>query len=290
MEHSFFTAPLLKLAGWSEEDAKAALLDDAGEAKADALEIFNAKVVEKFSNIAKDQYKRGEREKAKLIEKSIKPIFEKYGINSERVEDGLNELTEKLATAGTEKTDPAKLTADDIKRLPVFQSVLDDAVGKLKNDLAATMSEYESYKAGVQREKISGTVSAKARTVLEQSKAAFAQNASSQVDFFIRAIGTQQFNVTDTGDVELLDKDGQPLRDDHSNRVSFDDYIRTQWQAAGYGFHDTTDPATSQPGTKTASGLNVTQANAQDLLRAAGNDKAKRAEILTKLANQQAGK
>lgn len=289
MEH-FFTAPLLKLAGWSEDDAKAALLNEDGEAKAEAVEVFTDRVKNKFAEINKNQYDRGIREKAKAIEKALKPIFDKYGINSERVEDGLNELTEQLATAGTEKTDPAKLTADDIKKLPVFQTVLDDAVGKLKNDLAAIQSEYEGYKSTVQREKISGTVSAKARAVLEASKAAFAQNASSQVDFFIRAIGTQQFNVTETGDVELLDKDGQPLRDDHSNRVSFDDYIRTQWQNAGYGFHDTTDPATSQPGTKPAGGLNVTQANAADLLRAAGNDKAKRAEILNQLANAQAGK
>jgi len=291
---------LSALAGLPADELKDRLTSEDGEIKQDAGKTFAQIVTGKFKAVEKEraenQYKRGLREKGESIEKVLKPIFEKFEIKDfSKAEEAIQELTERLnkqSTGGDGTTDPQQLTEDELKKLPIFQQALDKAISKKDEAIESLRSEYDKYKTTTERQRIAAQVRDKAATVLKQKKAAFGEDEAGQLDFFFKAVGYDNFRVGDDG-IELVDSDGNPLRDQNSNRITFDNYIVNQWKKAGYTFHDAppgSGSAGAQRGGKGGDSSIVINSpeHYNQLIDQAGNDWGKRAKIMKAWAKQQA--
>jgi hypothetical protein len=283
MKDVFFSKDLMKLSGLNEEELKALLLSEEGEVKENATEIYAKTVLDKFKAESREQFNRGVREKANAVEKAATELFSTFGIQSEKVEEGLKQLATELQ-GRVQKSDPTNLKPDDIRKLPAFQSVLDETVSKINQELNTIRSEYDSYKTNVVRERTMSVVQSKVREVLEKSNAAFSENPSTQLGFFIKAIDTTPFQVDTTGNVVITNSDGTPLRDDYGNKMDFHDYVVNQWKAAGYGFKQAPDPVPNPPGKDGKQNKNYSSLqSAQEALQSARNPE-ERAKILKEMA------
>lgn len=283
MTNLFLSKDLIKLSGQSEDDLKALLLSEEGELKENAPELYAKVVLDKFKAESREQFNRGVREKGNAVEKAATELFSTFGIQSEKVEEGLKQLAQELQ-GRVQKSDPANLKPDDIRKLPAFQSILDETVSKVNQELNTIKSEYERYKTNVVRERTMSVVQSKVREVLEKSNAAFSENPSTQLGFFLKAIDTRPFQVDTTGNVVITNEDGTPIRDDFGNKLDFHDYVVNQWKAAGYGFKQAPDPVPN-PSAKNGGNQKAYSSlqSAQEALQAARNPE-ERAKILKEMA------
>jgi hypothetical protein len=238
MELSFFlTKDLVRLSGLNEDDLKALIATEEGELKPDAANLYAKAVLDKFKAESREQFNRGVREKGNAVEKAASSLFQTFQIESDKVEEGLRQLAEKLQ-GEPGKPDAQSLTVDEIRKAPAFHIALDDAVAKYKKELEQVRTEYEGFKGNITKEKTMQTIYQRGREILETSNAAFAENPSAQLSFFFKALDTSLFKVDEQGNINLSNADGTPLRDEYGNKIEFNQYIANQWKAAGYGFNE----------------------------------------------------
>lgn len=286
MELSFFlTKDLVRLSGLNEDDLKALLANEEGELKPDAANLYSKAVLDKFKTESREQFNRGVREKGNAVEKAASALFQTYEIESDKVEEGLKQLAEKLQ-GGTGKPDPQALTVDEIRKAPAFHIALDDAVAKYRKELDTVKGEYESFKGNITREKTIQTIYQKGREVLERSNAAFSDNPTTQLSFFFKALDTNLFKIDEQGTVNLQNADGTPLRDEYGNKVDFNQYIANQWKAAGYGFNEAPEGTPKiASGKGGATGFQTIESAREALNRA--KTPAEKAEIFRTIADMQ---
>lgn len=277
-----------KLTGKSADELKAALLKEGSE-QPDAAAFYNL-VLDKFKATEREakeqQYNRGIREKGEAIGKELRPLFERLGINAEKVEDGIRELSEKFPTPGdTAKAGTQELTADDIRKLPAYQSLLDSELEKVKTDRDKWKQEFENFKTATERTAIVAKAREQAMSILDAQNAVWGPDKARQLDYFFRAIGTDNISIKD-GKLAVLDADGNPIRDDARNSIEFDSYILSNWKDAGYHFHEAppgsgTAGARKEGSTGAGSGAIVITSPQQyeALLKEAGTDLSKKAAI-----------
>lgn len=214
-----------------------------------APEEFGKLVVDKFKKIeldrAKNSYNRGVKEKGEALERALEPILKKHGITGfETVEAAAQELAEKLKSSDGGKPakagDPQNLTAEELRKLPAFQQALDDIIAGKDAELSRTKAEFDAYRQNTEREKLSSSVLQKSRAVLE--KAGAANLTDENLHFTWKALGYDNLAFDEKGDVALM-KDGEPMRDDAGNRITFDKFVSENWR---FGFNDA--PAGGSPG------------------------------------------
>lgn len=287
----------VRLSGKKADELKTLISNEEGEPKDNAAELFADLVKDKFLTVERDRaenaYKRGIKEKAEAIEAALKPLFKAHGIHADKVEEGLTELSDKLKNVKPGKSgttdEPQELTKDDIKKLPAYQELLDEDLSKVRAQVDEWKAKYSDFTSQVEREKVIATAREKALSILDGKNAVWGDDKARQLDFFFRAVGTDNLSINDKGELELLDSDGQPLRDDSRNRITFENFILDSWQTAGYRFHDAPPESGSagarKPGTAGGSGgsssnVKITSPeHYQQLLKEAGTDRGKRAEI-----------
>ena len=246
-----FSGELSALAGLQPEALKAQLTNEAGELKEDAARTFAALVLDKFKaqerEAKEQQYNRGIREAKEAAEKAAKPLFEKYAVNAARFEDAVQELSEKLGKAGEPTGNPQDLTTEQLAKHPAFKALLDektsDIVAKWQQKHDATVKEFETFKQSTTREKVAAAVMAKTRDALEKEGRQpiyGTKGAEEAVKYFWAYHGLDNIKLAEDGNPQLLDKDGNILRDEMSNPVSFEKFIESNWilgfkDAAGNG-------------------------------------------------------
>lgn len=290
-----------KLAGVSQDALKTALTKEGGEElKDDAAETFATMVTDKFKEVERDRsensYRRGIKEKAESIEAALKPLFKKNGIEADKVEDAIAELSDKLkkvdSSAGGKPPKLEELTEEAIQKLPAYQLLLDKELAKVQAKAQEWESKYNAYTQQVAHEKVYHSARDRAFSILDAKKAVWGGDKGRQLDFFFKAIGTDNFELDEGGDILMKDKDGQPLRDEARNRVTFEQYILDNWQQAGYTFHEAeqgSGSAGAQRGNGTGNGRIAITSDEQykRLLKEAGTDNKKRAEIMMAYAEIQ---
>ena len=278
-----------KLTGKQADELKAALYKEGGEElKDDAADALYRLILDKFKATEREakeqQYNRGIREKGEAIGKELRPLFEKYGISTDKVEDGIRELSEKIPTPGDPgTTGPQDLTADQIKKLPAYQSLLDSELDKIRTDRDNWKTQFETFKTQTERSAIVTKAREAALSILDGKNAVWGPDKARQLDYFFRAIGTDHITIKD-GELHLIDSDGNPLRDDARNQVKFDSYILSAWKEAGYQFHEAppgSGTAGAKPGGAAGSGSIVVNSpeHYERLLKDAGADMAKKVEV-----------
>ena len=181
------------------------------------------------------QYNRGIKEKGQAIERALKPIFEKHGIEGfTTAEEGITQLAEQLEKVETGTPDFSTLTPDVLNNLP--------QVAKLRNALqAATLkaeeaeSNFNNYKA--QQSQAAARQAALAATVAlfeSENAATGAATKSAAAEMFLRTIPTGKIGVDASGSPVILGDDGQPETDEFGKAVNFADYVRTNY---AFGFN-----------------------------------------------------
>ena len=282
-----------KLAGQSPEQLQAALFEGEGEEqklKDNAEETFHNLILDKFKGAERDKLKgevgRAIRERMESLEQAAKPLFERFEINADRIEDGLQTLSEKIPGKPSKDGKPQELTTDQIKKLPAYQQLLDEEIAAQKAKTEEWERKYSDYVTETQRSQVVTAAREKALSVLDGKNAVWGQDKAQQLNYFFKAIGTDHLSVDDEGNLVLTDSDGNPLRDDARNRVSFQDYILNEWKNAGYTFHEA-PPGSGSAGASRSGGegggsskITITsKQHYEDLLNSAGRDFGKRAEI-----------
>lgn len=283
----------VKLSGKKADELRALLNDEEGNLKDNAASVFTDIVVQKFKdiedNIKVDRYNKGRKEAYEIAEKAFAPVFKKFGIEADRLEDAATELSDKLKKV--ERGEPGKpgkpqdLTPEEIKKLPAYQSLLDDELAKVKSTATEWEQKYNSYVADMQRKEVLSIARDRALSLLEKKGAVWGQDKVKQLDYFFRAIGTDRLRLKESGELELVDDDGNPQRDDSRNKVEFDSWLVDNWKAAGYNFHDAppgsgSAGAGSHGGSGGGSKISINSPEQYNqLINEAGNDLTKKAEI-----------
>jgi hypothetical protein len=288
MEITLSGEVLSKLSGKNIDDLKELLQDEEGELKEDAQKIFVETVVTKFKDSEKtakeQQYNRGIREKGQAIEKALKPLFDKHKIDASTAEEGITELAEKLKQAKPSTDDPATLDKDKLRKLPAFQEILNEELSVKDQKIEELQEQYNSYVSNIQTRELTNSVKSEALKILEKNKARFSGDTTDakagDIDFHLKAIGIDRFKV-DGDEIIPVDQDGNQLRDDAKNLVSFDEYIKSNWRL---GF-DNVDSSRSFSGARKSgegSGSSYKFTSYEDydrMMKEAGTDRKKRAEI-----------
>lgn len=294
-----FTLPFelaSKLVGKTEDELKADLYSGEGE---DLKQ--NDDSGEAWKNLLLDRFKQSEREKVKAmtaisirkekasLDKVLKPLFEKYGVDESELVAGVELLSKKLEQRGK----PGKLedlTAEQLKTHPSFQSVLDEEVGLLNEKLSTLETKYNSYVSETEAAKKLSKLIEVAEPFLEKSKAVWGDSRQQQLKFFFRGIDTNLIHL-EGDEIVLKNPDGTPLRDEYKSPITYEKFILDNWTQAGYSFHEA-PPGSSSPGIgKDGKGggakivINSPQ-HYEELLNQYRNDHEKRSEIRKAWANQ----
>lgn len=235
---------------------------------------------DRLSAIKEEHRNRGIREKAVSIEKPLKELFTEYGINSDRAEDGIKELTEKLKSNGGQgSTEPDKLTLDQIKSLPLAQQWVQSEVQALKDAKAEKEQAFTTLQSEFHNYKVGGAAKSKALEILTNANAIGA--TPDGVNLFLKALGTSNINVSNEGEIQVLDSNGEPLKDNLHNPVTFEQYVKDNWK---FGFSE--KPAGSgspnyKPGQSSNGGkIRFTdEKHYEEQLKNAGTDLKKKSEI-----------
>ena len=285
----------VKLSGKKLDDLKTVLQKEDGELKEDASKLFADLVTEKFKEVEKDRsensYKKGIKEKAESIEAALKPLFKKHGVEAEKLEDAANELADKLKKVDTGKSpkegEPKDLTEEELRKLPAYQSLLDKELEKVKANTQEWEQKYNDFVSTSEREKVLSVSRDQALSLLDGKNAVWGSDKLAQLNYFFRAVGTENISLDDKGKPVLLDSDGNPLRDESRNKVTFESWILDNWKNAGYTFHDAPPGSGSagagQGGQGSGGGDSKVRINSvqhyETLMKEAGMDLSKQAEI-----------
>lgn len=265
---------------------------DSKDFKEDAPNLFNQLVKDKFLEIERERafkaHQKGVKEKAQSIDAVLKPLFEKHKIKGDTTEEQIELLIGALDKIGADsKRKPADLDKEALQKLPLFQQLVDLALDGVRQEKETLQTEFDTYKSEITLRDLYRKVKKSTLKLLKDSNAVLAEDADAQVQFFLDGIGVNNVKYDDKGLPTLVDEEGNPYRDPQTrNKISFPAYILDRWKKAGYRFHDAPPgndtPKSKRPGEGGAGGSAIVITSEEEyekLLKAAGNDREKKAEI-----------
>lgn len=286
MEHILLNQDLLRLAKLNEDSAKELFLEtnEEGEVvlKPDATAIFAKQVLSRMEQERNDKLGQGKKTMAQEVEKSLMPVFSKFGISADKdVINGITQLAEKLSD-DSYKDGISKLTEEEIKKHPVFQARLNAELQAAKEEAERIRSEFEGMKQAIAKREQDQILLSKVEQALEAQNAAFV-NRSSQVQYFFKALDRENIHINEKGEIELLDQDGIALRNPQTKQIySFNEYVINKWLELGYGVTDA--PSGSPVINKGKGGSSLSSlAQAQEALQKE-KDPQKKAAIMQRMA------
>ena len=278
---------LLRLAELSEADAQAELFDAGDDGtttlKVDAWTILARRIQDRAKREREDQYKRGIKTRSHQVEEAAKPIFEKYGVQSDDVLSGLTDLATKIDLQAKEKPSLADLNDEEVVRLPQFQRRLNAELAAARAEREALQKQHADYQLAIEQEKKDSIALGLTEQALVKAQAAFGANRSAQLKHFFKGLEKEYFHISEDGKtIDLLDKDGIAIRGSNKEMLTFDEYILNKWKDLGYATNDA-PPASPAPGKSGSPGNFTTSAAVQEAIKTT-RDPILKAELLKQLA------
>lgn len=219
-EQTLLNETLVKVFKLTEEQLSKLYNTDGDLTDLSVVTNADTQRVAKFNTDKTSQYNRGIKEGAEKIEKEIK---DKYGesdlIGSELVDSIVLKQVEEAKVAGTK--DITK-HADYIKLETSLDSKLKDRDKEWKAKFDAKESE---FKRSITFDK----VKSKALTFLESSKAILPSDANKAANWkntYLNELNGYNYLENEDGTFTILDKEGNALKDAHSNIRTFDEVIK----------------------------------------------------------------
>jgi hypothetical protein len=199
----------------------ATLYDEAGDLT-DLKVVTEAdeKRVAKFNSEKTQQLNRGIKEGASKIEKELK---DKYGesdlIGIDLVESILVKQVEEATKAGVK----------DISKHPEYIKLQTEIDKKLKERDKEWQSKLEAKEIEFKKAVTFDKVRTKALMFLESSKAILPSDVNKAANWkatYLNELGGFNYLENEDGTFTVLDKDGNALKDSHSNIRTFDEVIK----------------------------------------------------------------
>jgi hypothetical protein len=189
-------------------------------------------VATEAAKAAKDEaHGRGTREALAKIERQVK---EKYGVESTKV--GI-ELIDEVITErvnGVSKGDPAKMTEEQLLKLPAVAAINDKLV-KATNELASITTkatELEQFKTQAEQREFQSTIVTEALSKFKALNPALpddAEKAEKQTRLFQKAILDGKYKVEEVDGKKVIfpvDNEGNYITNSHKARITFDDHVK----------------------------------------------------------------
>lgn len=241
---------LARLTGKTSEELEA-LLFEQGELKKEWDSEFSNLVLDNFKDKERrakdDHYRRGQKEKAEVIEAAIKPVFSHFGIESTRIEEGLAQLAEKVA-AEPPPGGPGDLTPEQLRNHPNFAAAaaaetasIKKKMDALKAEAEAAKQEKEQYISQQQARLHAEAIKARARATLKELGANFGTDEEKAIDAFLAIYPASRFQDAEGSPIPL-GPEGQPLTDKYGDPISFQDFLKEKW-FIGFSQDNTKTPA-----------------------------------------------
>lgn len=236
-----------RLAGLNLDTLKGKLTDQAsGQLLENAEEIFSGLIAEKISKISREQHSRGLREKGVSFETALKPLLEGYNVTletgetAERAIEKLQEAIVKNNKAGTGKTDPAKLTKEDLQKLPIFKEVLEESQSEVVKNWQKKHSEleqaYQKFQSETNERQLLTVAKELAFKHLKSKNAVGSDNENfmNAVEIYLRGLGLQNLKPSEDGKSVIVMNGTEAAKDELGNPITFDKHIEKNW---GFGFN-----------------------------------------------------
>jgi hypothetical protein len=214
-------------------------LEEGADIPQELVDKINQGITTHFENVATEAAKaakdeahgRGTREAMAKIEKQIK---EKYGVESTKVGIELIDevLQEQVKAVG--KGDPAKMTEEQLLKLPAF-AALNDKLVKATNELASVTTkatELEQFKTQAEQREFQNTIVTEALSKFKALNPALpddVEKAEKQTRLFQKAILDGKYKVEEVDGKKVIfpvDNDGNYITNSHKARITFDDHVK----------------------------------------------------------------
>jgi hypothetical protein len=197
------------------------LLDDDGNMKEDA-DIGTA-VVALVAEKASAQHSRGKREALEGIEQELTAI----GITDvQNAKEGLQTLAQRMKGEPGKDPNPATLTEEQVTKLPIFSTALENKVKALREAKEAIESEFSTYKQTVEGERKNTGRKAVFLAELRKLNANFGTKGEDQAIAAFLALHPDK-HVNDQG--LIVDDKGEPIQDAQFNTQSVTDFLKDTW-------------------------------------------------------------
>ena len=103
-----------------------------------------------------------------------------------------------------------------------------EKITTLQAALEAKENEIKTIKTGYQKEKVLSTVNSKAISILESKGAKFSEDPQireRQIKAFTTMLSTKDYQLSEDGEIQILNQDGLPLEDSNYNKIGFSDFV-----------------------------------------------------------------
>lgn len=181
----------------------------------------DTKRVAKFNTEKTAQYNRGIKEGAGKIEKEIK---EKYNVESDQI--GV-ELVDSIVLTQVESA--TKAGSKDISKHPEYIKLQTEVDKKLKDRDKEWEGKLSLKDAEYKKAMTFDKVRTKALTFLDSSKAILPSDANKAANWkstYLNELNGFNYLENEDGTFTVLDKEGNALKDSHSNIRTFDEIIK----------------------------------------------------------------
>ena len=229
----------------------------------------------KVKEVAKDKseehYSRGKKETAKEWENKIKQAF---GLESSTI--GFDLLTEAKAALSDGGNDPGNITAEELRKLPVFNEALSEEVKKLNESFDKERNDFTQKITTLEQGELKRFAQSKAIKLLEDANFNFGEKESrtTRINTINQLIDYSRLKL-EGEDIIMLDKDGNPAKDDLHKPVLYKDHVLEIGQAWGYNSANPNSNTPSHSGSSSSkgSGLKITSQGEYDAYVKANPDK-----------------
>ena len=228
-EKELLLSHLSKTLNQDTEQLTSLLYNEEGtELKENALDLVLAEDQKRIQKLKTtdgpsydDGHKRGKKEVGQQYDKAIKTIF---GVDSELKG---NELIEFVQAEVSKRAD-SPLEPDKIRVSETYLNAVKAEKEKGEKAVQDLQKDFDDYKVGIERDKTTRSVRAKAATILEQLNPVLSENsqvAANQKSLFLDVVTSGEFKV-EGEHIVALNPDGSPRQNDHGHDLHFDDFVK----------------------------------------------------------------
>ena len=208
----------------SEDEINNIVYTPNGEIREDALDALLNADAERVKRIKKDAedaaFNKGfSKAKGETLTDLENKFKEKFSFNSDA--KGLD-LFEEFAV----KAQKTSVNIDDVRKHPAYLELEKSSIRKSEYD--KLLSDYDTFKKNLEREKVMSKVSTKALDILEKLNPVIEENptvAKKRKDIFLQEFNSFDYEF-DGVDYIIPLKEGKRVQDKHGNAIAFETLVR----------------------------------------------------------------
>ncbi len=250
----------------------------------DVLLTADKERVDLFKEEQRKQYSRGQKEALTKLEKELKT---KYEVDSDL--EGIELIDHVVST----NQKPGSLSDDDFVKHPKYAELKRAHEKELKAKEAEAQARIDETVRNYKQKDVLSKISEKALVIFESLNPILASDpakALNQKKLFLREFEQGKYDLTDDGQIVMLDGDGKPMEDPHGKLIQFEDHVKA---TAGnyFEFKAATDRSNAGNQQPSVTGAKIVIKSEQEFLEKSRQAKSpqERIEILTAWKEQKNG-